>query len=73
MSVLGLGSWCAAPQEARAALPFHQQPWFWGAGLSLIFILWCGHRVPVIRRGFKLMEPWESKLSAVLAIPIVSG
>ncbi len=73
MSVLGLASWWSAPQEARGGLPFHQQPWFWGAGLGLILILWCGHRVPVIRKGFKIMKLWESKLSAVQAIPIVSG
>ena len=73
MSALGFVAWWVAEEEARAQLPFHQQPWFWGTGLSLILILWFGHRVPIVRKGFKLMKLWESKFSAALAIPIVSS
>jgi hypothetical protein len=37
----------------------------------LIGILWFGHRLPVIKRGFKLIKVWESKASALVAIPAV--
>jgi hypothetical protein len=71
MSFLGASSWLRAPAEMRPMLPWYDQPFFWGTGLVLIGILWFGHRIPVIKRGFKFIKVWESKVSAVVAIAAV--
>lgn len=71
MSFLGATAWLRAPEEMRPKLPWYDQPYFWGTGLVLIGILWFGHRLPVIKRGFKFIKVWESKASAVVAIPAV--
>jgi hypothetical protein len=71
MSFLGVTAWLQAPTEIRPLLPWYEQPYFWGAGMVLIIILWFGHRIPVINRGFKFIKIWESKVSAIVAIPAV--
>lgn len=72
LTILGAARWYVTAPELRAALPFHQQPWFWGTGLALVLIFFFGHRVPVIDRAFKVFKTWENKASALLALPLVS-
>lgn len=73
LSLVGAGKWYATESVARPRLPFHQQPWFFGTGLGLVVMLFFGHRLPVIKRGFKVVKAWENKLSGLLAMPILGS
>lgn len=72
LTFVGALRWFRASESARARLPFHQQPWFFGTGLALIVVFFLGHRVPVVDRAFKSLKTVENKLSGLLALPIVS-
>lgn len=72
-AILGAMAWMRAPSSERPALPWHEQPWFWGVGLALILVVLAGQTLPVISRGFELYKLWESKITAVLALPLVAS
>ena len=72
LGFIGLDRWMHTPEAERQALPFHQQPWFFGSALALALVLFLGHRVPVIRTAFKMLKAVESPVSGLLALPIVA-
>jgi hypothetical protein len=73
MSVLGAARWLRAPPDARPALPWWQQPEFWGIGLAVLAALFLGDKVPVLRHLVKHLKVAESKLSGLLAAPVLAG
>jgi hypothetical protein len=73
MSVLGAGRWISAPARVRDSLPWHQQPRFWGWGLAIVAALFLGDKVPLLRHLVKHVKVLESKLSGLVAAPILAG
>lgn len=73
MSVLGLQAWLQASPGERARLPWYERPAFFVPGILFLVVLWVGHRLPVIHRLAKLIQVWEDKIVAALAIPIVAN
>jgi hypothetical protein len=72
-----VGAWqylhCAA--EARAALPWHAQPWFWISALVIVAALALKEPVlyllPGAKKPLDLLEVLENKASMLVAAPIV--
>jgi len=73
MGVLGGVRWLRAAPGARASLPWHQQPWFWGTAFALTLLLWFGDKVPVVRHAVKPVKLFENKLSGLLAAVVLVG
>ena len=73
LAVLGGARWILATPEARAGLPWHQQPWFWGGAVVVLLFLFLGDKVPVLRQVVKQVKLVENKLSGVLAAVVTVG
>jgi len=73
LAALGGARWLLASPEARAALPWHQQPWFFGAAVALLLFLFLGDKVPVLRHAVKQVKLVENKVSGVLAAVVTVG
>jgi hypothetical protein len=75
VSALGAWRWWRASEQARPALPWYGQPWFWGTGLALAFLFAAnttlGGLVPGLKKPMDFVEEHENKVSALLASPIV--
>ncbi len=70
MTVIGAASWLRTPEPDRSNLPWYSHPLFWGVGITLILVVWVGHRAPVIKRGFKAYKVWESKIAGLLGFVV---
>ncbi|MFN7940244.1 MAG: hypothetical protein U0X73_01485 [Thermoanaerobaculia bacterium] len=77
VSTLGAWNWWRTPEGARAALPWYDQPWFWGTGLALVVLFVAnttiGAAVPGLKKPMDFVEHHENQLSALLASPIVAA
>jgi hypothetical protein len=77
VSTLGAWNWWRTPEAARAALPWYDQPWFWGTGLALVVLFVAnttiGAAVPGLKKPMDFVEHHENQLSALLASPIVAA
>ncbi len=77
LGVSALGAWryFQTPEGARPALPWYARPWFWGAGLAIVFLFAAnttiGAALPGLKKPMDFVEEHENKLSALLASPIV--
>ena len=77
LGVSALGAWryFQTPVAARPALPWYARPWFWGAGLAIVFLFAAnttlGAALPGLKKPMDFVEEHENKLSALLATPIV--
>ncbi len=71
MAILGARTYFSTPKDQRSKLPWHQQPAFFVTGILVMLVLWLGHRLPIIKKLFKLMKLYESKVSAAVALPVL--
>lgn len=71
--VVGAYDWLRATPAQRERLPWHDRPWVWGTLLGLMVGLFLGHRIPVLKHGFKQLKVVEDKVSGLLAIPWVAA
>ena len=71
-----------APPEKRDQLPWFAQPWFWGAALLMVALVFVkdalGPAVPTaLKKPFDVAEVFESKISALVAtgafVPIAAS
>ncbi len=71
MSALGAWRWYRTPETQRARLPWHQQPWFWGAGLLLLAMTFLADKVPGLRTVVKSVRLYENKVFGLLAAAVM--
>lgn len=75
MGALGAWQYAYSPKEARAALPWHAQPWFWVTALVIVGALALKEPVlyllPGAKKPLDLLEVVENKASMLVAAPIV--
>ena len=75
MGALGALGWLRTESGSRHLLPFHQQPWFWGPCLAILFfgiaasIL--SQPIPALVKAYSAWKPMENKIAAFLALPTV--
>jgi hypothetical protein len=72
VSSVGAWSYYHAPADRRAALPWFCQPYFWGAGFSLLALCFLkdtfGAAAPtLLKKPLDVIELFENKLSALIA------
>jgi hypothetical protein len=72
MSVLGAVEWWRTPPARRGELRWYAHPELWGAGLVLVALLFLGDKVPLARQVVKAVRLVESKVVAILAMPVLA-
>lgn len=73
MTAIGAWRWYTAPPEVRAGLPWHQQPWFWGACLAVLVVFLLADKIPGLRPVVKSATLFKNKASLLLSAPILMG
>ena len=75
MGAVGAWQYAHCAKEARAALPWHAQPWFWVTALVIVGVLALKEPVlyllPGAKKPLDLLEVLENKASMLVAAPIV--
>ncbi|MBE2253713.1 MAG: hypothetical protein IAE78_29560 [Myxococcus sp.] len=71
MGAVGCWRWVSHRSDPGER-PWTERPWFFAPLLALTFILRLGSKVPLIKRFFKGLAVFESKLSALLFLPLTS-
>ena len=73
MVAVGVYDWFRATPAQRTRLPWHDRPWAWGTMLTIMVGLFLGHRIPVLKHGFKQLKVIEDKVFGLVAIPWVAA
>jgi hypothetical protein len=68
MAAMGGYRWYTTPAASRASLPWHQQPWFWGACALVVAFLTVSTVVPGLRHPAEVVNAQVQQVSSVLTV-----
>lgn len=77
LTVISAWRWFHTDANAREALTFYAQPWFWGPGFFLLFLVFFKEafiaRIPGAKKPLDALQLVENKVSGLVASPLAVG